>query len=143
MNNSYRTTCTIKSNGDGAPKAWSAIRYTVTVNMPLEWGGGTTVDIDGVQSAIAKKDDPVDTEPAAVGSPHPCVITQGFLEAFIAEEYAMAECVSAGSSAASRFLPGGLPGLPPDTGGTGGNTAGTQGGQTGSGAGDGGVGVPP
>lgn len=142
MNNSYRTTLTIKDNGDGQPKKWSLIKYTVAINVPLESGGHTVAVFQNVQSAHKRPDDPVDVTPASVGSSHPCTITQGFLESYIFEEYAMGPCAT-GSAAASRFFPGGFQAIPPDAGGTGGNTTGTQGGQTGSGAGDGTVGVPP
>lgn len=112
MNNSYSTTLTIKANGNGLPKAWSTIRYDVELNVPLEVGGHSVMTITGVQSAIRKLDNPADTQPAAVGSSHKCAIVEGILEAYIVEEYAMAECAAnRPGDSGSPFLPR-LPRLP-------------------------------
>jgi len=137
VNNSYRTTLTIKANGDGLPKAWSTIRYEVYLNVPLDVGGHTVLTVTGVQSMIRKRDDQADTEPAAVGTSHPAVITEGYLEAFIAEDYAMQECSAARPPGDSPFIPK-LPKIP-QYGITRGGSASPQSGQGGSPSGDGGL----
>jgi len=146
VNNSYRTTLTIKTNGNGEPKAWSLIKYTVTLNVPLEAGGHTTLPVENVQSVQSWPDDPVDITPASVGSSHPAVITEGYMEAFIRELPAMANCPgTSGVSGGGMVMgPNGfmVPATPP--GGGGGPTqAGQQGGQGAGGSGEGTVGVPP
>lgn len=146
MPESYTTTLTIKSNGDGQPKPWSQIRYTVIVNMPLSMGSTAAVEYANVQSARFRPDNPLDVQPAAVGSSHECAVVLGnYLRAYIDEDYAMAPCP--GSAAASSLtLPGGTVNQD-DQDGPGGGT-GTQGtgSETGSGTGttdpSGGSGVP-
>lgn len=103
MNKSYRTTCTIFANGNGQPKAWSAIRYTIKVNLPMEGGVFAVTTMTNIQSANKWPDDPVDIQPAAVGSIHPFIAIDGVGEAFIREYPAMSACVTAAQSNAQRL----------------------------------------
>lgn len=134
------TSITIKSNGGDTPRAWSTIKYTVSVNVPTDWGT-YTADIPNVQSKNKKSDTFADVVPATVGSEHPASITANILTCDIYEEWAMAECVKQPSGGAGRRrLLGGASGVA-NTGGGGSGIPG-GGGSSGSG-GEGGIGGNP
>lgn len=98
MLNTYATKLTIKDNGGDDPRPWSEISYTVTVNMPTKAGSACPVDIDGVQSHRRRSDDLADVVPAPVGSEHDCNVANGYITAYIDEEWYMAECTAAAAS---------------------------------------------
>ena len=91
------TSITIKSNGGDTPRAWSTIKYTVSVNVPTDFGA-YTIDVPNVQSKNKKSDTLADVVPAPVGSEHPATIRANILTCDIAEEWNMAECTSSPSS---------------------------------------------